>query len=208
MLDAAPAAGIPLVDDLNDLDEPVGMAPSPVNIWQGVRWNSAFAYLDPVRDRPNLTIVGDALADRVVIDGGRVTGVRGDRTGRPGRGSRRTGSSSRPAPTARPAILLRSGIGDPDALRAIGIAPVHALPGVGENLHDHPPPTSTSPARRSCGTQMTAFGDASWMPEEQTIAKARSSRCCGGVRPPPLPRGRSVCRQPHAPGRSSCRSPA
>src|SRR5690606_17943419 len=75
-LDSASAAGIPLVADLNDLDEPVGMALSPANIVDGIRWNSAFAYLDPVRGRPNLRIVGNHLADRFLIEKGRVVGAR------------------------------------------------------------------------------------------------------------------------------------
>src|SRR5713101_345095 len=62
----AGSAGIPRVADLNDLDENLGMAPSPANIdvEQGSRWNSSFAYLDPVRGRQNLTIAGDATVDR------------------------------------------------------------------------------------------------------------------------------------------------
>ena len=67
MLESAAAAGIPIVEDLNDFDEPVGMAPSPANIHDGIRWNGAFAFLDPIRGRQNLTIVGDALVDRLVI---------------------------------------------------------------------------------------------------------------------------------------------
>ena len=71
--DAAPAAGLPHLADLNDLDETVGIAPESVNVVDGVRWNTAFAYLDPVRDR--LTIAGDALVDRVLIEHGRARGV-------------------------------------------------------------------------------------------------------------------------------------
>ena len=44
------------VHDLNDLDADTGVAPSPANIAGGERWNAALAYLDPVRDRPNLSI--------------------------------------------------------------------------------------------------------------------------------------------------------
>ena len=153
------------------------MAPSPANIWHGVRWNSAFAYLDPVRDRPNLTIVGNALADRVVIDGGRVTGAvvaivdgPGADRGGPGRPRGRDlrlarRSCSAPASATRPRC------------RAIGIAPVHALPGVGENLHDHPAAYLDFAGTEELRAEMTAFGAQRWMPEEQTIAKARSSRC-------------------------------
>jgi choline dehydrogenase len=176
MLDAAPAVGIPLVDDLNDLDEPVGMAPSPVNIWQGVRWNSAFAYLDPVRDRANLTIIGNTLTDRLIVENGRVTGVRvigpdGVTTIQAGRVVVCGGTYGSPA------ILFRSGIGDPVVLVSNGIAPVHELPGVGKNLHDHPAAYFEFSGTVELRDRMTAFGEQNWMPEEQTIAKFRSSQC-------------------------------
>src|SRR5260370_17247716 len=51
------------------------MAPSPANIVNGVRWNTAFAYLDPVRERTNLTIVDDSACDRLEIKSGRVSAV-------------------------------------------------------------------------------------------------------------------------------------
>src|SRR5664279_2007121 len=69
------ALGVPRVRDLNDLDADTGVAPSPANIAGGVRWNSALAYLDPVRDRANLRICGGAPAERLVIEGGRVRGA-------------------------------------------------------------------------------------------------------------------------------------
>ena len=50
-------------------------APFPANVVDGVRWNAAFAYLEPARGRPNLEILGDTLVDRVVFDGTRATGV-------------------------------------------------------------------------------------------------------------------------------------
>jgi choline dehydrogenase len=176
MLAAAPAAGIPLVENLNDLDEPVGMAPSPANIWQGVRWNSAFAYLDPVRSRPNLTIAGNVLTDRLVVERGRVTGVRvigpdGPATITAGRVVLAGGTYGSPA------ILMRSGIGDPELLNRIGVAPVHALPGVGANLHDHPAVYLEFAGTDRLRAEMAAFAESSWLPEEQTIAKARSSQC-------------------------------
>jgi choline dehydrogenase len=175
-LDAAPRAGIPRVEDLNDLDEPVGIAPSPVNIWNGVRWNSAFAYLDPVRNKPNLTVIGDTLTDRMIVENGRVTGVHvigpeGPATIRAGRVVVCGGTYGSPA------ILMRSGIGDPAALVSIGVAPVHDLPGVGKNLHDHSAAYFEFAGTDDLRDQMTAFGEQSWMPEEQSIAKFRSSKC-------------------------------
>ena len=67
--------GIPPSANLNDPDEDAGVGASPVNIVDGVRWNSALAYLDPVRGQGNLTIVPDALVDRVQIRGGRAVAV-------------------------------------------------------------------------------------------------------------------------------------
>ena len=108
--DAIVASGIPAVEDFNNLDEDVGVAPFPVNIDGTTRVNCAFAYIDPVRDR--LVVVGDALVERVLVRGGRAVGV-----------AVRDGlrlveiSASRVVLSAgaygSPAILLRSGIGPP-----------------------------------------------------------------------------------------------
>src|SRR6188474_2189263 len=64
-LETAPKIGIPQVDDLNNLDEDIGMSTSPVNIVDGVRWNTAFAYLDPLRGNDCLTIRSQMQVDRL-----------------------------------------------------------------------------------------------------------------------------------------------
>jgi choline dehydrogenase len=175
-LKAAPAAGIPRVDDLNDLDEPVGMAPSPANIAGTVRWNTAFAYLDPVRDRGNLIITGDVPVDRVLIEGNRVGGVVA--VGPEGPAVVRAERIVLAAGTyGSPAILLRSGVGDPDDVHKVGVEARHRLPGVGRNLHDHPSAAVTYSGTPELIDQMTAFAATNWSPVEQTIAKARSSSC-------------------------------
>src|SRR5574339_4372 len=74
-LDAAPQIGIPQVADLNDLDEDIGMSTSPVNIVDGVRWNTAFAYLDPLRGNERLTLLSQTQVDRLKLEGGRVVGL-------------------------------------------------------------------------------------------------------------------------------------
>ena len=61
------ALGAPRVHDLNDLDADTGVAPSPANIVDGVRWNAALAYLDPVRERASLRICGDAPVERLLV---------------------------------------------------------------------------------------------------------------------------------------------
>ncbi len=178
-LEAAPRAGIPKVADLNDLDQDLGMAPSPANISDGVRWNAAFAFLDPVRARPNLTIAGDTLTDRLLIRQGRVAGVRVIRSGRA-----REVEAGRVVIAAgtygSPAILLRSGVGDPRELRPLGINPTIDLPGVGRNLHDHPRIPLLFGGTPELRERMQEFARGRWMPAEQTIAKARSSRCTRG----------------------------
>ena len=61
-LEAAVALGLPRADDLDDLDGGVGFGIEPVNVDGSVRVNAAFAYLDPARERANLTILDQALA--------------------------------------------------------------------------------------------------------------------------------------------------
>ena len=172
-LDAAASLGLPLTDNLNDLDENEGMAASPVNIAGGVRWNAALAYLDPVRDRPNLSVVGNAPVDRVVVRDGRAVGVivLGPSGPTEVRAARVVVSGGA---YGSPAILLRSGIGEPEALRSLGIEPKVALRGVGRNLHDHPAVTLQHHGSDGLVSEMRAFAAANWMPEEQTIAKLRS----------------------------------
>jgi 5-(hydroxymethyl)furfural/furfural oxidase len=94
------------------------------------------AYLEPARERPNLTIVGDALVDRVEFLGSRVAGVR-VRTA-----SGWTVMHGRTVVLCAgaihsPAMLMRSGIGPANALRAIGITPLVDAPGVGQHLGEH-----------------------------------------------------------------------
>jgi choline dehydrogenase len=102
-----------------------------VNVVGTVRWNTAFAYLDGARGRPNLTIVPDSLVDRVLADDGAATGVLVEG---------RTLSAATVVLSAgaygSPGILLRSGIGPATELRRHGIGIVADLP-VGSGLADH-----------------------------------------------------------------------
>ncbi len=175
-LDSAVATGIPRVADLNDLDEPVGVAPSPVNIAGGIRWNGALAFLDPLREAENLTILGDALVDRVQLNGNAASGVHlivdghrelieADRVVLAG------------GAYGSPAILLRSGIGPADELRHFGIAVNVDLPGVGGNLHDHPALDIPVAGTKALRAEMDSFSASNWIPEEQVIAKVRSRHC-------------------------------
>jgi len=177
--DAAPHVGLPHLQDLNDLDETVGIATESVNIVEGLRFNNAFAYLDPVRALPNLTIVGDALVDRLVLDGTRVTGVAVRHDGR---------AIEVRAPQVilaggaygTPTVLLRSGVGPGAALAELGIPVALDLPGVGENLHDQPFALLTWEGTAEMHRLMDdAAAGGAWLPDEQTMAKAASSHADG-----------------------------
>jgi choline dehydrogenase len=142
-MDAALAAGYPRVADLSGAALPDGVAPFWVNIAEGCRVNSAFAFLDPLRGRSDvdLRVVDGVLADRLVVDHGRAVALlcRRDRD-RDGPALEVTARSFVLAAGTygSPAILLRSGIGPAARLAALGISVAIDLAPVGANLHDHP----------------------------------------------------------------------
>jgi choline dehydrogenase len=107
------------------------------NIWHGQRWSSARAFLDPIRARPNLEILTGAQLLKVVIDRGRATGVR-LRTASGDVVARAEGEVILSAgAVGSPMGLMHSGIGDADALAAVGIELLVDSKGVGRNLQDH-----------------------------------------------------------------------
>ncbi|WP_170419647.1 GMC family oxidoreductase [Ruegeria arenilitoris] len=105
----------------------------------GERCSAAAAYLFPVMDRPNLTVITGAQAREITFDGHRATGVI-YRQG--GKGADLTVTAAREVLVCSgalksPQLLQLSGIGDPEDLSPHGITVRHALPGVGKNLQDH-----------------------------------------------------------------------
>jgi len=74
-LEAAVDAGLPLLADPDDATRPVGSASLPSNVVDGTRWNTAFAYLDDARRRPNLTVLDGTTIDGVELDGTRAVAV-------------------------------------------------------------------------------------------------------------------------------------
>ncbi len=136
-LEAAVASGIPRRGDLNGGDQH-GIALVQGTIRKGRRMTTAVGYLRPAAARDNLRIVTEAPVDRIVVEEGAATGV----VYRDRSGASITACAEREVvlaagAVASPQLLLQSGIGDAAQLHALGIAPVHHLPGVGENLHDH-----------------------------------------------------------------------
>jgi choline dehydrogenase-like flavoprotein len=103
----------------------------------GERCSAAAAYLHPVMDRPNLTVLTKAHATRVLFEGKRATGV-----------AYRQGGEDKEVTAQRevilcggafnsPQLLQLSGVGRPEDIEPHGIDMVHELPGVGQNLQDH-----------------------------------------------------------------------
>ena len=181
VLDAAAQAGYPAIPDLSSLDPEYGFAIGPVNIdpATNIRWNAAFAYLDPVRHRSNLQIIGDTLVDRITLDRSRAAGLHVIGPNGPAHISTKRVILAAGA-YGSPLILLRSGIGPADELLALGIAPLHHLPGVGRNLQDHPAIGVHYQPRPETIAALDAFVAAGGLPrEEGTIGLARSSRCAG-----------------------------
>jgi choline dehydrogenase len=181
VLDAATQAGYPAIPDLSSLDPEYGFAIGPVNIDPAtkIRWNAAFAYLDPVRHLPNLRIAGDILVDKLTLDGSRVTGLDVIGPAGPARIAAERVILAGGA-YGSPLILLRSGIGPADELRTLGIGPRHDLPGVGRGLQDHPAIGVHYQPKPETVAALDAFVAAGGLPrEEGTIGLARSSRCAG-----------------------------
>ena len=134
---ACEQVGLPLNDDHNGAKQE-GFGLYRVNQRDGQRHSAAAAYLTPAKSRPNLRIETNALSTRLLFAGKRCTGVvyeaqdghtveaHADREVILGGGAINT-----------PQLLMLSGIGDGERLKALGIPVVHHLPGVGQNLIDH-----------------------------------------------------------------------
>jgi len=135
-IQAGVEAGYPFTEDMNGYQQE-GFGRMDMTIHRGKRWSAARAYLKPVRSRPNLTVAVKAMAERVLFEGRRAVGV-----------AYRSGGRRIEARAARevvlcggainsPQLLMLSGVGPADHLRAHGIDVQCDLPGVGQNLQDH-----------------------------------------------------------------------
>jgi choline dehydrogenase len=156
VLESAAELDLPRLADATE-DE-AGVGPFPVNAVGSIRWNAAFAYLDPARARANLTITANALVDRVLLAGERATGV--VLTDGAEIAARRvviTASSY-----GSPAILLRSGIDE--------------LP-VGENLSDQPGTGVGWAPTAQLQAETSRFAADYPVFMAQVVVKGRSRRC-------------------------------
>ena len=133
---AAEQTGIANIDDFNQGDNE-GCGYFQVNQKAGVRWNAAKAFLRPVAQRPNLTVLTGVDVDRVLLENGRACKVTARWQGQASTFTARREIILSAGAVGSPSILQRSGIGPAALLKRLGINLVHELNGVGGNLQDH-----------------------------------------------------------------------
>ena len=133
---AAQQMGIPKIEDFNTGDNE-GSCYFHVNQKRGRRWSSARGYLKPALNRPNLTLVTNALVDRVIVDDKKVAGIRYRRDGQSFEAIAHGEVVLSSGSIGSVQILQRSGVGPVQWLKHAGVDVVHPLEGVGRNLQDH-----------------------------------------------------------------------
>ena len=135
--DAIELLGYPIASDLNGADRE-GVSWPELNVVNGVRQSAADGYLRPVLDRPNLTVVTDAHVRSLTFSGTRCNGIEYSHNGE----LRSTDAACEvilcTGAIGSPHLLQLSGVGPAETLRGHGIDVVVDLPGVGDNLADHP----------------------------------------------------------------------
>jgi choline dehydrogenase len=158
-------AGYPEIEDGNGLPAE-GVSWLEQNVVESKRQSAADAYLRPVLTRPNLTVATDAYVRKLVMDGSRCRGAQYSK----GKYTHTVYAEREVIVCAgaigSPKILMLSGIGPAAQLRGQNIAVLADLPGVGENLHDHPLTWVSYRTRQSAGSN----------PSRQAYLLARSDQ--------------------------------
>ena len=103
----------------------------------GRRCSAAVAYLRPAMNRPNLTVRTGLFVTRIIVENGRATGIDVVENGRSQKIEAAREVILAAGAIGSPKLLMLSGIGPSQHLQDVGVAVVHDLPGVGQNLHDH-----------------------------------------------------------------------
>ena len=129
-------AGYPEDYDMNAPDSG-GVGPIPMNNPEGVRMSTALTFLSAVRHRLNLTVRANVVVRRILFEGKKAVGVEvesGDEVYRVAADQIVLSAGT----MASPQLLMLSGVGPAEHLREMGVEVIHELPGVGQNLRDHP----------------------------------------------------------------------
>jgi len=136
MVRAGSEMGLRPVDDLNAAtSDRVGFYSH--NVRRGRRESAATTFLARARKRPNLRVVTHAMAERLIVESGRVTGVRAMAAGKSQRFDCVGEVIVCGGTLESPLLLQRSGIGPADVLRAAGVAPLVDAPDVGGGMREH-----------------------------------------------------------------------
>jgi len=133
---AAKELGVPHIPDFNTGDQE-GVGYYQLTTRKGLRCSTAVAYLNPAKRRPNLTIEAQAQAEKILFEGTRAVGVQYRQNGQSQTVKAKREVILSAGALQSPQLLQLSGIGPSPLLKKFNIAPVHVLPGVGENLQDH-----------------------------------------------------------------------
>lgn len=136
---AGAQAGYPVTRDFNGYQQE-GVGPYHLTIRDGERWSASAAYLRPIAGaRPNLHIISNAMASRVLFTLKRAVGV--EYAAGPGKPAQKVYANREVLVCAgafqSPHLLQLSGVGPAEALRKAGVEVVHDAPEVGANLQDH-----------------------------------------------------------------------
>lgn len=133
---AGKQAGYALTDDYNGAQQE-GFGPMHMTVKDGKRCSASRAYLDPIKDRKNLTVLTHVRVHKVLIEDKRAIGVSYSKGGDMHEARSNSKVILSAGSIGSPQLLQHSGIGNAEHLKSVGIKPVHDLPGVGENLQDH-----------------------------------------------------------------------
>src|SRR6202171_269558 len=139
-LEGARSVGIPTFENQNGrmMEGEGGASILEVRARDGYRQSVFRSYVFPYMDRPNLTVLTGALVTRVTLEGNRAAGVEFYHDGQ----IRSVGAGSEVVLSLgaihTPKVLMQSGIGEQADLQRHGIPVLQHLPGVGQNLQDHP----------------------------------------------------------------------
>ena len=134
-VEAGRQAGYPVTGDYNGQQQE-GFGPFDATIWKGRRWSAANAYLRPALRRKNCILVR-GLAQKIVIENGRATGVQIEKTGQAETIHAKEEVIVAASSVNSPKLLMLSGIGPAQELAKHGIDVIADRPGVGQNLQDH-----------------------------------------------------------------------
>lgn len=137
--EGARSVGIPAFENLNGrmMEGDGGWSQVELRQREGKRLSIFRSYTFPYMDRPNLTVLTQAMVTRLVFEGKRVTGVEITYDGKVHRISAGLEVVLSMGAINTPKLLMQSGIGNEDELRHLGIPVVQHLPGVGKNFQDH-----------------------------------------------------------------------